>query len=163
LGDALETPPAEFDAPAELFTEIEDEEVTDLNETLHERVEAASETDDSEDETDLEPLADSRISFDDFQELDIRVGEITAAEEIEDADNLMRLEVDIGVETRQVVAGIKGLHDAADLPGTECVLLANMEKAELFGYESNGMLLAAGEDADILTTHGDSEPGTTVR
>jgi methionyl-tRNA synthetase len=193
LGDALEAPPAEFGAPDELFTEIEDEEIEELNETLRERVAAASE--DSEDagsattessntsgetassdatessdesdgdsqSADLEALADERISFDDFQELDIRVGEITAAEEIEDSDNLMRLEVDIGVEQRQVVAGIKGLHDAADLPGTECVLLANMEKAELFGYESNGMLLAAGEDADILTTHGDSGPGTRVR
>jgi len=75
----------------------------------------------------------------------------------------MRLDIDIGVEQRQVVAGIKGLHDATDLPGTACVLLANMEQAELFGYESDGMLLAAGEDADILTTHGDSRPGTKVR
>ncbi|MEF8787101.1 MAG: methionine--tRNA ligase [Haloarculaceae archaeon] len=186
LSDALDAPPAEFDAPEELFTEIEDEEVEDLNETLRERVAAASDSEDagsdatessettsgeaaSRDESgeadtaDLEPLADERISFDEFQELDIRVGEITAAEEIEDSDNLMRLEVDIGIEQRQVVAGIKGLHDAADLPGTRCVLLANMEQAELFGYESNGMLLAAGEDADILTTHGDSGPGTKVR
>jgi methionyl-tRNA synthetase len=43
------------------------------------------------------------------------------------------------------------------------VLLANMEKTELFGHESNGMVLAAGEDADLLTTHGDSPPGTRVR
>ncbi|WP_340100231.1 methionine--tRNA ligase [Salinibaculum salinum] len=177
LSDALDAPPAEFDAPEELFTEIEDEEVEDLNETLRERVAAASDGESSEttsgetassdgvgeEAADLEPLADERISFEDFQELDIRVGEITAAEEIEDSDNLMRLEVDIGVEQRQVVAGIKGLHDADDLPGTRCVLLANMEQAELFGYESNGMLLAAGEDADILTTHGDSGPGTKVR
>jgi methionyl-tRNA synthetase len=170
LGDALEAPPAEFDAPDELFTEIEDEEIAALNETLRERVAEASEDAGGKDEdgeetnsTDLEPLADGRISFEDFQDLDIRVGEITAAEDIEDSDNLMRLEVDIGVEQRQVVAGIKELHDAGDLPGTECVLLANMEKAELFGYESNGMLLAAGEDADILTTHGDSGPGTKVR
>ncbi|MEF8887929.1 MAG: methionine--tRNA ligase, partial [Haloarculaceae archaeon] len=70
---------------------------------------------------------------------------------------------DIGVETRQVVAGIKGLHDPAELPGTRCVLLANMEQAELFGYESNGMVLAAGEDADLLTTHADAPVGTRVR
>jgi methionyl-tRNA synthetase len=43
------------------------------------------------------------------------------------------------------------------------VLLANMEKAELFGYESNGMVLAAGEDADLLTTHGDAPLGTKIR
>ena len=175
LSDALESPPAAFDAPEELFTEIEDEEVERLNETLRERVadatespedgndEATSSGDEESESIELEPLADERISFEDFQELDIRVGEITAAEDIEDSDNLMRLEVDIGVEQRQVVAGIKGMHDADDLPGTECILLANMEQAELFGYESNGMVLAAGDDADILTTHGDSVPGTKVR
>jgi methionyl-tRNA synthetase len=174
LGDALDGPPAEFDAPEELFTEIEAEEIEALNGTLRERVEAASGGEGGEDagseatessnaSADLEPLAGGRISFDDFQELDIRVGEITAADDIADADNLMRLDIDIGVEQRQVVAGIKGLHDATDLPGTACVLLANMEQAELFGYESDGMLLAAGEDADILTTHGDSRPGTKVR
>ncbi len=179
LSDALAEPPAGFDAPAELFAEIEDEEVEALNETLRERVAAASEDADSEDDedagsetadsadgeaaADFEPLAEERIGFEDFQELDLRVGEITAAEAIEDSDNLMRLEVDIGIETRQVVAGIQGLHDADALPGTKCVLLANMEKAELFGYESDGMVLAAGEDADLLRTHGDSEPGTKIR
>jgi len=168
LGDALEAPPAEFDAPEELFSQVEDERVEALNETLRERVAAASGDDgddaDEDDETpDLEPLAEERVGFDEFQELDIRVGGVVAAEPIEDSENLMRLEVDIGHETRQVVAGIKGLHDPADIRGSRCVLLANMERAELFGYESNGMLLAAGEGADLLTTHGDAGPGTKVR
>ncbi|MFC7131898.1 MULTISPECIES: methionine--tRNA ligase [Salinibaculum] len=164
---ALDAPPADFGEPSELFTKIEDEEVEELNETLRERVAAASEDEDDDgdeaESVDLEPLAEERIGFEDFQAVDIRVGEITAAEPIEDSDNLMRLEVDIGVEQRQVVAGIKGLHDAEDLPGTRCVLLANMEKAELFGYESNGMILAAGEDADLLTTHADAPLGTKIR
>ena len=112
---------------------------------------------------DLEPIADERISFDDFQALDIRVGEIEVAEPIEGSDNLVRLEVDVGVETRQVVAGIKQLHDVEALPGTRVVLLANLEKAELFGVESNGMVLAAGEEADLLTTHDDAPPGTKIR
>jgi methionyl-tRNA synthetase len=173
LGAALDASPAEFGEPEELFTKIEDEQVESLNETLRERVAEASESDGEDDETaeaddgadelDVEPLVDGRIDFEDFEELDIRVGEITVADPIEDSDNLIRLEVDIGIETRQVVAGIKGLHDADDLPGTRCVLLANMEKAELFGYESNGMILAAGEQADLLTTHADAEPGTRIR
>jgi methionyl-tRNA synthetase len=169
LSAALASPPETFGEPAELFEQIEDERVAELNETLRERVAEASEgepgdtEEEGEDEPDLEPLGDDRVGFEGFQDLDIRVGEITAAEPIEDSDNLMRLEVDIGVETRQVVAGIKGLHDADDLPGTGCVLLANLEKAELFGYESDGMVLAAGADADLLTTHGDSEPGTKIR
>jgi methionyl-tRNA synthetase len=173
--EALTAPPAAFDEPAELFTQVEDETVEELTETLRERIEAAeddseedsdtdTDTDDGDqDMTDIEPLEDGRIGFEQFQDIDMRVGEIVEAEPIEDADELVRLEVDIGVETRQVVAGLKQLHDVDSLPDTRVVLLANMEKAELFGYESNGMVLAAGEQADLLTTHEDADLGTRVR
>jgi methionyl-tRNA synthetase len=112
---------------------------------------------------DIEPITDERVSFEEFQDLDLRVAEVLAAEPIEGADKLAKLQVDIGVEERQIVAGIKQLHDLDELPGTRIVVVANLEKNELFGVESNGMLLAAGEEADLLTTHGDSEPGTKVR
>ncbi|WP_136687079.1 methionine--tRNA ligase [Halorhabdus amylolytica] len=173
---ALEDPPAEFGEPTELFEKIPEERVTELNEKLEQRVAEATADDEGETETesdestqsegadmDLEPLAEERIDFDDFQELDIRVGEIVEAEPIEDSDDLVRLEVDIGLETRQVVAGIKQLHDVETLPDTRVVLLANMEKAELFGYESNGMVLAAGEEADLLTTQEDAPLGSKIR
>jgi len=175
LDAALAAPPAEFGEPEELFTGVEDETVDELNAELRDRVETASEADEggdapTDDEAagagaaaDLEPITDDRVSFDDFQGLDVRVARITAADPIEGADDLVRLEVDVGVEERQIVAGIKQLHDVDDLPGTKIVILANLEPAELFGVESNGMLLAAGEDADLLTTHGDSEPGTKIR
>ena len=112
---------------------------------------------------DLEALSEDRIGFDEFQDLDIRVGEVVSAEGIEGADDLAHLKVDLGVETRGIVAGIKQLHDLDELPGTRVVVLANIEKAELFSVESNGMVLAAGEDADLLTTHDDSVPGTRIR
>jgi len=173
LEACLESPPGDFGEPDELFEKIEDDRVDELNAELGESIAAAADDGaaaeaDGEDADesaapDLEPIADDRISFEEFQDLDIRVGEIEAAEPIEGADDLARLEVDIGVERRQIVAGIKQLHDLDELPGTRAVIVANLEKAELFGVESDGMLLAAGEDADILTTHGDSEPGTKVR
>jgi methionyl-tRNA synthetase len=166
LAAAREAPPEEFGEPAELFAGVEDERVEALNEQLEERIEEAASADDTGQEpaeTDLDPLIEERIGFEDFQALDIRVGEITAAEPIEGADELVRLEVDIGVETRQVVAGIRQLHDVEELPGTGVVLLANLEPAELFGVESDGMVLAAGEQADLLTTHRDAEPGTKIR
>ncbi|SDQ54439.1 methionine--tRNA ligase [Natronobacterium texcoconense] len=176
LEAALESPPRNFAEPGELFEKLEDDRVAELNEKLEERVAAAADDEETEsddttgDETgdmvdadDLEPLADERIEFEDFQELDIRVGRIESAEGIEGADDLARLEVDIGFETRQVVAGIKQLHDLDELPGEKCILLANMAKAELFGVESNGMILAAGEEADLLTTHDDAELGEKVR
>jgi methionyl-tRNA synthetase len=169
LDAALEAPAADFDEPTELFEKIPAERVEELNEKLQERVEATeSESDEGADDEDesmaeLEPLADERISFEEFQELDVRVGEILTAEGIDGADKLAKLTVDIGVEERQIVAGIKQLHDLDSLPGKRVVVLANLEKAELFGVESDGMILAAGEEADLLTTHGDAELGEKVR
>jgi methionyl-tRNA synthetase len=166
VADCLQAPPETFGEPEELFTKIEDDTVAELDEKLQEKIEAAepdSESMTESTDTELEPLADERISFEDFQDLDLRVGEIQTAEGIEGADDLARLEVDIGHEVRQIVAGIKQLHDLDDLPGTTVVVVANLEQAELFGVESNGMVLAAGEDADLLTTHGDSDPGTKVK
>ena len=177
---AREGPTGELSEPTELFEQIEDDRVEALNEKLESRVaEAEADGEGDEDEsgandesdddttesemTDIEPLSDDRISFDQFQDLDIRVGRIEEATGIDGADDLLKLRVDLGAETRTIVAGLKQLHDADDLPGTTVVVLANMEKAELFGVESNGMVLAAGEEADLLTTHEDAEPGTTVK
>jgi methionyl-tRNA synthetase len=171
LDAALDAPPADFDAPEEPFERIDDERVAELNEKLEAQIAAASgggEGDADEDtaaseRADLEALADERIGFERFQDLDIRVGEVIAAEGIDGADDLARLEVNLGVETRQIVAGIKQLHDLDALPGERVVVLANIERTELFGVESNGMVLAAGDEADLLTTHGDSLPGTKIR
>ncbi|WP_135302090.1 methionine--tRNA ligase [Haloarcula amylovorans] len=177
LDTALEAPPASFEEPEELFTQVEDDHIEDLNEELQERIEEASEesedgneeaadADDDDDEAataDLEPLVEERIGFEDFEGIDMRVGEIVSAEPVPDADKLLRLEVDIGHEVRQVVAGLAQLHEIDDLPGTRVILLANMEKADLFGIESNGMVLAAGDEADLLTTHEDAPLGTRVQ
>ncbi|ESP88869.1 methionine--tRNA ligase [Candidatus Halobonum tyrrellensis] len=183
--EALEAPPREFGPPEELYEKIDEERVEELNAKLDARVAEATEGDadepDENDETgdgsadadpdaadegtdpELEPVESERVSFEEFQELDLRVGEITAADPIEDADKLVQLMVDIGVETRSIVAGLKQLHDVDDLPGTRVVVVANLERAELFGRESNGMVLAAGDEADLLTTHGDAALGERVR
>lgn len=165
IEEALEPPADSFDEPSELFDRLEDERVDELNETLEARIEAAgSSTEDEEDEgEEIASISENRVSFDAFEELDIRVGKIVSAESIEDSTELVKLDVDLGVETRQVVAGIQQLHDVDSLPGTEVIVLANIEKTELFGVESNGMVLAAGEDADLLRTHDGSPPGTRVR
>ena len=162
-----ESPPGAFGEPEDLFEKIEEDRVAELNEKLQERVAEATEDDESDteddDSPDLEPLAEERIGFEQFQDVDMRVGRIESAEAIEDSDDLLKLTVDIGIETRQVVAGLQGLHAVEDLPGTRVVLLANMEEATIFGVESNGMVLAAGEDADLLTTHADAPVGTKIK
>jgi len=176
LDEVFSAPPETFDEPTELFAQVEDDDIEALNEQLAERIETKeeadekAETEEDGDESheamtaqDVDPLEDERISFEQFQDIDMRVGEITEADPIEGADELVRLEVDIGVETRQVVAGLKQLHNVEALPGTRVILLANMQKAELFGVESDGMVLAAGEEADLLTTHEDAALGKRVR
>ena len=167
LDAALEAPPAEFGEPEESFDPVEADHVADLAADLEERVaEGSDEPEDADDDAaapDLQPLAEERIGHGQFQRLDMRVGRIESAEPIAGADELLRLEVDVGVEIRQIVAGLRQLHDAADLPGTRVVVLVNLEPAELFGVESNGMVLAAGDEADLLTTHGDTPLGETVR
>jgi methionyl-tRNA synthetase len=177
---AREGPTGDLSEPTELFEQIEDERVEALNEKLDARVADAESdgegdadddtdpdddtgADDDTDMTDIEPISDDRIGFEQFQELDIRVGRVEAAEGIEGADDLVELTVDLGAETRTIVAGLKRLHDVDELPDTKVIVLANMEKAELFGVESNGMVLAAGDEADLLTTYEDAAPGTKVK
>lgn len=165
---ALDPPSREFDAPAELFEPLENERVEQLNAKLDERIqevsgEAAASSEASGDEpAEIEPLADERVSMGTFEAFDLRVGEIQSAEPIPESDHLAKLMVDIGHETRQIVAGIKQLHDVETLSGTRIVVIANLEPTTLMGHESNGMLLAAGEQADLLTTIGDATPGTRI-
>ncbi len=83
------------------------------------------------------------ISFGEFKKLDLRIGRIIKAEPIADADKLLRLEVDLGSEVRQLVAGIAQQYALDALVGRQIVVLANLEPRTLRGVESQGMLLAA--------------------
>ncbi|MDD2755831.1 MAG: methionine--tRNA ligase, partial [Methanothrix sp.] len=83
------------------------------------------------------------ISFEEFGSLDLRIGEIKEAGPIKGSKKLIRLQVDIGGEIRQVVAGIAGAYSAEELVGTQVVVLTNLKPTKLFGVESQAMLLAA--------------------
>jgi methionyl-tRNA synthetase len=89
------------------------------------------------------PVADGKITIDDFMKVELRVGQVKAAEKVKGADRLLRLEVDIGSEIRQVVAGIALAYDPEKLIGRKVVLVANLEPRKLRGLESNGMIVAA--------------------
>ncbi len=92
------------------------------------------------------------ITFDDFKKLDLRVAEIRSAEDIPGADRLFRLTVDLGTETRELVAGIKGHYEKEGLVGKKIVVLANLEPRTIRGVTSHGMLLAASvEDKSSLS------------
>jgi methionine--tRNA ligase beta chain len=87
------------------------------------------------------------IKYEDFAKLDIRVAEIKKAEKVEGSDKLVRLEIDLGDEERQIVAGIAGDYEAEYLEGTQIIVLTNLESRKLMGLESKGMLLAASDDS----------------
>ncbi len=157
LAESLVAPPSTFEAPSELFEQIEEERLDELSADLADRMDLREE--ESEEDT-IEP---ARIDFETFQSLDIRTGEILVAEAIEGADELVRLEVDIGSEVRQVVAGLKPYYELDELSGQTVVVLTNLEAAEIFGVESDGMVLAAGTDAKLLTTVEPADPGERIR
>ena len=91
---------------------------------------------------------DGKISIDDFLKVELRVGQVKVAEKVKGADKLLRLEVDIGTEVRQVVAGIAVAYQPESLVGRKVVIVANLQPRKLRGLESNGMIVAAsvGED-----------------
>ena len=90
------------------------------------------------------------ISFDDFKKLDIRIGTIVVAERIEGADKLLRLEIDLGSEKKQILAGIAQWYTPDDLVGKQIPILANLEPRMMRGLESQGMMLAAHDGRPIL-------------
>jgi len=83
------------------------------------------------------------ISFVDFQKMDLRVAQILTAEEIEGADKIYKLTVDLGSEQRTLVAGIKPYYPKEELPGKKVIVLANLEPKTIRGVESHGMVLCA--------------------
>jgi len=85
------------------------------------------------------------ITIDDFRNVELRVATITAAEPHPNADRLMVLQIDLGSERRQLVAGIRAHYEPAALIGRQIVVVANLQPATLRGVESQGMLLAASD------------------
>jgi methionyl-tRNA synthetase len=105
------------------------------------------------------------VSIDRFLEADLRVGRVLAADKVPNADRLLRLEVDLGTETRQIIAGIATAYAAEALVGKRIIVVANLQPARIRGLESRGMLLAAdvGGRPVVATFEEDVPPGTRVR
>jgi methionyl-tRNA synthetase len=87
--------------------------------------------------------ADGKITIDDFAKVELRVAEVKLAEKVKGTDKLLRLEVDLGHEVRQIVAGIAEAYAPESLVGRKVVIVANLEPRKLRGLESNGMIVAA--------------------
>lgn len=102
----------------------------------------------SEEEEDLANVAE--ISIEDFEKIDLRVAKVLSAEKVKNADKLLKLELEVGDETRTVVSGIAEYYKPEDLIGKNLVLVANLKPVKLRGILSQGMILAASDDEDNL-------------
>ena len=89
------------------------------------------------------PASDGKITIDDFAKVELRVALVKVAEKVPNADKLLRLEVDLGTEVRQIVAGIAEAYAPESLIGRKVVIVANLAPRKLRGLESNGMIVAA--------------------
>lgn len=108
----------------------------------------------------------AQISIEEFQKVSLRTGVIVAAEDHPNAERLLILRVDIGEPSpRQLVAGIKGSYQAAELIGKQVIVVTNLKPAKLRGVESQGMALAASNQDSIvlLTLQKEMPPGSVVR
>lgn len=106
------------------------------------------------------------ISIDDFAKVELRVGTVLEAEEVEGSEKLIKLKVDLGEEEpRQILAGVKEWYQPEDFIGKQVVVVANLEPRKMMGLESHGMMLAA-DCADgpvFLTAPKEIKPGTKIR
>lgn len=141
-----------------LDTEKELEKLHDLNNKLvEERLGVKKEEKEEE-----EVKAKKQIKIDDFDKLDLVVGKILEVNDHPDADRLLVFKVDIGSETRTIVSSIKEFYKKEDLVGKNIVVIKNLKPVKMRGILSEGMLLAAGDDAVLLTTIKDCKPGTVI-
>ena len=89
------------------------------------------------------PTSDGKITIDDFAKVELRVALVKVAEKVPNADKLLRLEVDLGTEQRQILAGIAESYAPESLIGRKVVIVANLAPRKMRGLESNGMIVAA--------------------
>ncbi|GAE90090.1 methionyl-tRNA synthetase [Acetivibrio straminisolvens JCM 21531] len=97
------------------------------------------------------------ISIEDFEKIDLRVGKVLEAEKVEKADKLLKLKIEVGNEIRQVVSGIAKHYSPEELKGKYVVLVANLKPVKLRGIESQGMILAASNDKELVLATIDKE------
>ena len=149
----------EIEEPEVLFEKVEDEQIEKEIKSLKSKSKEEEGKKEKEDEK-------MTVSFDEFQKLDIKIGKVLSVSEIEEADDLYKLVVDMGIEKRVLVAGLRNHYDKDELKGKQISVLTNLESKEMFGIKSQGMLLAAEEEqsgvVSLLTPDKEVKEGSEV-
>ncbi len=144
-----------------IFPRIDvEKEIDELNALIM----AASPKEEDEDKANLVPISET-ISIEDFCKVDMRVAEVKECEKVPKAKKLLKLQLDDGFGTRQVVSGIAKWYEPDDLIGKKVIVVANLSPAKLCGVESQGMIVAAdiGEDARVIFVDKDIPNGSKLR
>jgi methionyl-tRNA synthetase len=154
IHEVLNNPPSrELPPPTPPFMKMEDDRIRELEDLLKKRVDDAMK----------KAKGSEEVSIDEFGRMDIRIGKILSAEKVKGSKKLLMLTIDIGGEGRQVVSGIAEFYSTDDLIGKEVAVVVNLAPVKIFGLESRGMILAAGDQASLLVPIRPVEPGTQVR
>ncbi len=140
------------------MTKIEDEQIDGIIKALNEPAPAEA----------PKPPADGKplITIDDFKKVELRLARVLGVELVPKSKKLLKIQVEIGTERRQVVAGIAQHYKPEDLVGKMIVVVTNLQPAKLMGQESNGMLLAASDSTGklaVLTVNADLESGAGIK
>jgi methionyl-tRNA synthetase len=184
IEDSLKVEDFTIYKPVIPFQKIEKEKIEELEKIMMERIKKAISEERGETKPDEEEIKEeikeggtmsetkdvsssekNVVSFEEFKKLDLRIGKIIKAEKIEKSKKLMRLEIDIGDEVRQVVAGIAEEYKAEELIGKLVPVLVNMKPAKLMGVESRGMILAVDVNGKPILLHPDKDvkAGSIIR
>ncbi len=107
---------------------------------------------------------DNLLDISEFGKVELRVAKVLSAERVEGADKLLKLQVDVGTDQRQIVAGVAQFYPPEKIIGMKIIVVANLKPSVIRGVQSNGMLLAAksGSSLYVLTPDGDLPPGAKV-
>lgn len=157
---------AEISEGSILFAKIEDAAIQARIDALIEReaslAPAPVDTEEANSDKPYTPQRDE-IVYDDFAKLDLRVGKVLEAESMKGSKKLLKLQVDIGYETRTILSGIAQHYTPDQMLGMKVIVVANLKPRPMMGTESHGMILMS-EDRDgrLIVTTSDNEPGSTV-
>ena len=105
------------------------------------------------------------INYETFRQVELKVAKVIEAERVEGSEKLLKLKIDLGSETRQIIAGVGDKYEPESLIGKNIIIVVNLEPKNLMGLESQGMLLAASNENEgpvLLTIMDDIAPGSGI-
>ncbi len=144
-----------------LFTKFDEKVVLAEFEAIAEK--AAAEKKAAQAKVEAANEKEELITIDYLDKIKLKVAKVLEAERVEGSEKLLKLKVSLGTEERQIVAGLQKYYAPEELVGKNVVIVANLKPAKLKGIESQGMVLAAGDDiVKVITTDGDMQPGAEV-